>query len=312
MKRQNTNSLLTKSSFWQILAILLLFASFLSLLILFLNPLSAQAEQLRTLSVNVRSELQANYSVDAQRSFVPKINLLLVREIMTDNVPEGEVERQYQAFIKNLEVPVPTVTPDPLFVLVNPDTLEPTNSLTLTLTISPTLSVTVTETETETVTPRPTESATPWIVTLTWTPWPTGAPISPTQPKAPVIQPTVTPTPITPTPKQTFTPAPSQTFTLTPILQPTTAVPPTAVPPIPTEIPTETPVTPIVPADPPPVVSTQQPTATPTDEPSGRPTKIPKDTKTPKPTKDKSEVPLVLRVPMLSDPVIIEWSSSQE
>jgi hypothetical protein len=308
MNQQKMNSLLNKSAFWQIAAVFLLFISFLSLLVLFLYPVSAQNEDMKTLSQNVKSDLQANYQVDARQGFLPNISLMLVKEMISNNTANGDAEPEFQAFMQSLKTLVPTVTPDPNMVLLNTNTPEPTSSLTLTLTITPTLSVTVTETETATVTP--TESATPWIVTLTWTPWPDEPRVNPPQPKPPATDTAIPPT-------DTFPPPPPATQTPMP---PTATTPP---PPTPTDPPTNT-------SEPAPPVGCRrrvirpQPlllrllrslapaaTATSTDAPRGKPdTKTPKPSKTPKP--DKRGDTLSLPVPMLAEPVIIEWSSSQD
>jgi hypothetical protein len=310
MNRQKINSLLNKSSFWQILAVLLLFASFLCLFILFLNPVSAQNEGLKTLSLNVKSDLQANYQVDARQGFLPNISLMLVKEMISNNTANGDAEPEFQAFMQSLDTLVPTVTPDPNIILLITNTPEPTSSLTLTQTITPTLSVTVTETETATVTP--TESATPWIVTLTWTPWPDEPRVNPPQPKPPATDTAIPPTitvapPATPTPTLTLPPPPTDTNTpLPPTATPTESPetgPPVGVPPPRNPTATSAPA----------ATATLAPaaTATSSDAPRGKPdTKTPKPSKTPKP--DKRGDTLSLPVPMLAEPVIIEWSSSQD
>lgn len=295
MNRQSiANFLANKFTFWQILAILLLIVSLLTLVILFLNPQSAQAEELKKLSVSMKSELQADYSIDLIKGVVPHINLSLVKEIMRDNnESEEKAGELFAAFMHSLNTSVPSVTPDPAMALLNTDTPEPTSSLTLTLTLSPT--ITHTSTETETAIPTLTPTATPWIVTLTWTPWPTDPPVRPANTRVP---PTETAIP----PANTAIPP-----TNTPIPPTNTAVPPT-------EKPSDPPVEPSTPI-PPTIGATQKPTATatlrPTEVPRVKPTKVPKDTREPKDTKepkdkDKSYEPIILRVPMLSDPVIIE------
>jgi hypothetical protein len=307
MNQQKMNSLLNKSAFWQIAAVFLLFISFLSLLVLFLYPVSAQNEDMKTLSQNVKSDLQANYQVDARQGFLPNISLMLVKEMISNNTANGDAEPEFQAFMQSLKTLVPTVTPDPNMVLLNTNTPEPTSSLTLTLTITPTLSVTVTETETATVTP--TESATPWIVTLTWTPWPDEPRVNPPQPKPPATDTAIPPT-------DTFPPPPPATQTPMP---PTATTPP---PPDPTDPPPpDTPGPPVGVPPPRNPTATLAPaataslapaaTATSTNAPRGKPdTKTPKPSKTPKP--DKRGDTLSLPVPMLAEPVIIEWSSSQD
>jgi hypothetical protein len=282
MKPKNINVNTSSASFWQILVVLLLFVGFLTLLILFLNPESAQAEKLKTLSESVQSEMTANYSIDIARGFVPQISLSLVREIISNRVAPEEVSGEFTIFMNSLETLVPTVTPDPNMLLLNPVSPEPTRSLTqtTTLTISPT--ITITTTETETATPTSTASSTPWIVTVTWTPWPTDAYVPPTSTPRPSVEPTGTEIP----PTDTLEPTVSPTTGLpvepaTPVPDPTIGQPKS---PTPTKVPTQT----------------KEPE--PTREP--RPTKVPKDTKTPK--EDKSEEPLKLVVPMLSTPVIIQ------
>jgi hypothetical protein len=295
MNQRKMNTLLNKSAFWQIAAVLLLFISFLSLLVLFLNPVSAQNEDLKTLSQNVKSDLQANYQVDARQGFIPNISLMLVKEMISNNTANGDAEPEFQAFMQSLKTLVPTVTPDPNMVLLNTNTPEPTSSLTLTLTITPTLSVTVTETETATITP--TESATPWIVTLTWTPWPDDPRVNPQQPKPPATDTAIPPTDTVPPPPATQTPMP-----------PTATTPP---PPAPTDPPPpDTPGPPVVVPPPRNPTATTAPPATQTVESISNPTKTPKPSKTPKP--DKRGDTLSLPVPMLAEPVIIEWSSSQD
>jgi hypothetical protein len=306
MNRQSiANFFANKFTFWQILAILLLIVSLLTLVILFLNPQSAQAEELKKVSVSMKSELQADYSIDLIKGVVPHINLSLVREMMRDNnESEEEAGELFEAFMRSLNTSVPSVTPDPRMALLNTDTPEPTSWLTYTFTVSPT--ITLTTTETETATPTLTATATPWIITLTWTPWPTDSRVRPinttTSPTDTAVPPTNTPVPPTNT------------------AIPPTAVPPTdtAVPPTDTAVPpTETPDPPVEPSTPiPPTVgATQKPTATatlkPTEVPRVRPTKVPKDTREPRDTKepkdkDKSYEPIILRVPMLSAPIVIE------
>jgi hypothetical protein len=301
--KQKMNSLLNKSAFWQIAAVLLLSISFLSLLVLFLYPVSAQNEDLKTLSQNVKSDLQANYQVDARQGFLPNISLMLVKEMISNNTANGDAEPEFQAFMQSLKTLVPTVTPDPNMVLLNTNTPEPTSSLTLTLTITPTLSVTVTETETATITP--TESATPWIVTLTWTPWPDEPRVNPTQPKSPATDTAIPPTETFPPPPATQTPMPPTA---------TTPPPPTPTDPPPTN--TSEPAPPVVVPPPRNPTATTAPQATQTVESISNPTNTPKPTKTPKPSKtpkpDKRGDTLSLPVPMLAEPVIIEWSSSQD
>jgi hypothetical protein len=203
MKPKNININTSSASFWQILVVLLLFVGFLTLLILFLNPQSAQAEKLRTLSDSVQSEMTANYSIDIARGFVPQISLSLVREIISNRVAPEEVSGEFNIFMNSLGTLVPTVTPDPNMLLLNPVSPEPTRSLTrtTTLTISPT--ITITTTETETATPTSTASSTPWIVTVTWTPWPTDAYVPPTSTPRPSVEPTRTEIPPTDTPVTT-------------------------------------------------------------------------------------------------------------
>jgi hypothetical protein len=303
MKPKNININTSSASFWQILVILLLFVGFLTLLILFLNPQSAQAEKLRTLRDSVQSEMTANYSIDIARGFVPQISLSLVREIISNRVAPEEVSSEFNIFMNSLGTLVPTVTPDPSMLLLKPVTPEPTRSLTrtTTLTISPT--ITLTTTETETATPTSTASSTPWIVTVTWTPWPTDAYVPASSTPRPFVQPTVTEVLPTDTPVTT-------TATAMPVPTFTTAEPATPVPTVPPVIPTlgrpssPTPtIKPTLTKEPDP---TKAPTQTnqpePTKEP--KPTKVPKDTKTPK--EDTSEDSLKLVVPMLSTPVVIK------
>jgi hypothetical protein len=325
MKQLNRNFYTSRSSYWQILGILLLFVSFLSLVILFLNPATAQAEKMRKLQEPVQSALVANYSIDAQRGFVPQISLSLVREFLRERGSAAEADGQFVALLQNLQTLVPTVTPDPNMVLLAPDTPEPTTSLTVTSSST----VTITLTETETFTPTPTKSVTPWIVTYTWTPWPPSS-SRPTPTLAPaIVLDTETPPPA---PIPTIPPTPTFTNIVPPPISPTnTVVTPanTIVTPTNTEVPPTATVTtqpdpPVSPATPiviepprrPTATSTPQPTKTPEPTREPKPTKVPKDTKEPKDTKvprtDGSDDVIILKVPMLSEPVIIERSSSTD
>jgi hypothetical protein len=277
MKPKNININTSSASFWQILVVLLLCLGFLTLLILFLNPQSAQAEKLRTLNDSVQSQMTANYSIDIARGFVPQISLSLVREIISNRVAPEEVSGEFTIFMNSLETLVPTVTPDPNTLLLKPVSPEPTSSLTQTTTLTTSATIALTTTETETATPTSTPSSTPWIVTVTWTPWPTDPYVPPSSTPRPSLEPTVTEVP------PTDTPQPTVTATGLPV-EPATPVPPV--------LPTL--------GNPSSPTPTNQPA--PTKEP--KPTKVPKDTKTPK--EDKSEEPLSLVVPMLSSPVVIK------
>jgi hypothetical protein len=322
MKQYNRNFYTSRSSYWQILGILLLFVSFLSLVILFLNPATAQADKMRKLQEPVQSALVANYSVDAQRGFVPQISLSLIREFLRERGSAAEADGQFIALLQNLQTLVPTVTPDPNMVLLAPDTPEPTSSLTVTSLST----VTITLTETETSTPTPTKSVTPWIVTYTWTPWPPSS-SRPTATIAPaVVADTETPPPA---PIPTIPPTQAFTNTVSPTISPTDTV----VTPTNTEVPTVTPTTPVPPEEEatpvfvqpprrPTETSTPAPTRTPEPTREPKPTKVPKDTKEPKDTReprdtkeprtDGSDDILILKVPMLSEPVIIERSSTTD
>jgi hypothetical protein len=295
MKLQNIIINTSSASFWQILVVLLLFVGFLTLLILFLNPESAQAEKLRTLSESVQSEMSANYSIDIARAFVPQISLSLVREIISNRVSPGEVSGEFSAFMNSLETLVPTVTPDPNMILMNPDSLKPTSTLTLTTTLTTLPTITITTTETETATPTSTTIFHPLdcyyhLYTLAH------CCVYPTQQHTQATcsahanrsaHRTEVPSTDTPEPIVTATPGlPVEPATPVPPVIPTVNQPksPTPQPPTATIAPT----------------ATREPA--PTREP--KPTKVPKDTKTPK--EDKSEEPINLVVPMLLTPVVIK------
>jgi hypothetical protein len=256
MNYQNKAVQTSRSSFWQILGIVFLIVVFLSLVILVSNPASAQAEKLRKLQEPVQSEMVADYSIDTQRGTVPQISLLLVKDFLSDRMSADEVNIQFNAFMQSLQTLVPTVTPNLVVIVPVTGPIEPTGSLFQTWT--PTPSATILPTDTEVPEPIPTVTRTPWIVTLTWTPWPTSGPGNPPTFTSAPPQPTVTLTPVptfTATMTLTEEPVPTETLAPTTAPSPTTQIPPgqlsrTPDQPTQTSEPTPNISTPAIPADP--------------------------------------------------------------
>lgn len=227
----------------------------LGMVIVLLNPAFAQSETNRPLHEPVQSERSADYSSPADRGMVPQISLLSLKDFLGERLPAGEVNNQFEAFLNNLQTPVPTVTPRVVALVPVTGLLDATATFQLVPTVTATMRPL--PTVTLTLTGTPTATAPPRRVTLTWTPTPDSPPhIPPTRTRTRTATATLTPTntaTLTPVPP-TATPIPP---TATPTLPPATAtptpptdtpVPPTAtpVPPTATPVPTdtETPVTP--------------------------------------------------------------------
>ncbi|MEN4041427.1 MAG: hypothetical protein ROW39_03705 [Anaerolineaceae bacterium] len=230
----------------------------LGMVIVLLNPAFAQSETNRPLHEPVQSERSADYSSPADRGMVPQISLLSLKDFLGERLPAGEVNNQFEAFLNNLQTPVPTVTPRVVALVPVTGLLDATATFQLVPTVTatiwplPTVTLTLTGTPTATIPPR--------RVMLTWTPTPDSPPhIPPTRTRTRTATATLTPTnTATPTPTNTATPTPTYTATATPT---------------PTRTATATPTR----------TATATPTYTATATPTDTDTPVPTDTDTPVP-----------------------------
>ncbi len=151
MKRHKQKSPRPGSSGWQVLTILLLGICLTAFLVL-LSKSAGGVKAERLMDIPIRSQLKANYSVDAIRKFMPSLKIELIRQVITTRQgPSFIIESEFKNIVGGLGAVVPSVTPvlaagqstqrPALLASTAPSATaspRPTNTRTATLTATPT------------------------------------------------------------------------------------------------------------------------------------------------------------------------------